>query len=33
MLKTYLWMAFLLALNWGGFAWLLVRTWKRGKKG
>jgi hypothetical protein len=26
MVKTYLWMAFFLGLNWGGFIALLLRT-------
>lgn len=25
-MKTYIWMALLLGLNWGGFIYLLVRT-------
>ncbi|GEM_PF-810252 len=25
-MKTYIWMAILLGLNWGGFIYLLVRT-------
>jgi hypothetical protein len=29
MVKTYLWMAFFLGLNWGGFIALLLRTLRR----
>ncbi len=29
MLKTYLWMAFFLLINWGGFAALLARAVRR----
>jgi len=33
-MKTYLWMVVFLAINWGGFAALLVRTMRRvGTKG
>ncbi len=28
-MKTYLWMAIMLAINWGGFIYLLVRTSRR----
>jgi hypothetical protein len=29
MLKTYIWMALLLLINWGGFIALLVRTMRK----
>ena len=29
MTETYLWMALLLTLNWGGFIWLMVRIMKK----
>jgi len=29
MLKTYIWMAILLLINWGGFIALLIRTLRK----
>jgi hypothetical protein len=29
MLKTYIWMAILLLINWGGFIVLLIRTMRK----
>ena len=32
MVKTYLWMVLLLAINWGGFIWLVSRVLRKERR-
>lgn len=32
MLETYVWMALLLSINWGGFIWLILRAMTKERK-